>query len=391
MASEPKDCVELLQKMVSIKTVNRIADGIPFVEGELIDFLEATAGAWGFETQRLSISNIGCNLLVSRPVNPNQPWLLFDSHLDTVGVEGMTIDPFAGEIRDGKLYGRGSCDTKGTGSAMLWALKTLAEQNQPSINIAILFSIEEEISRTGITAFVQDQLKTLSWTPQAVVVGEPTSLKIVAAHNGTVRWQIETSGTAAHSSNPTDGHSAISDMVRVIAALESEYIPQLTASYPLVGKAQCSINLISGGSLINVIPDSCTISVDRRIVPGEDGNEVLPAVQAVLDSLREQFPDLLAKQKDVSVSTALPSDGNHELCQQVGNILRSLALDDKPVGAKYGTHASDFAAAGLPAIVLGPGDIAQAHREDEFIEIASLQKGIEVYQQIMSAETWKPA
>ena len=151
MASEPKDCVELLQKMVSIKTVNRIADGIPFVEGELIDFLEATADAWGFETQRLSISNIGCNLLVSRPVNPNQPWLLFDSHLDTVGVEGMTIDPFAGEIRDGKLYGRGSCDTKGTGSAMLWALKTLAEQNQPSINIAILFSIEEEISRTGIT------------------------------------------------------------------------------------------------------------------------------------------------------------------------------------------------------------------------------------------------
>ena len=136
----PQTCVELLQQMVSFNTVNRITEGIPFVEGELATYLDELASGWGFQTQRLEISDIGFNLLVTQQVDPQAPWLLFDSHMDTVSVEGMTVDPFGGEIVNGKLYGRGACDTKGTGTTMLWALKTLADENALDVNIAILYT-----------------------------------------------------------------------------------------------------------------------------------------------------------------------------------------------------------------------------------------------------------
>jgi len=380
-----QSCVELLQQMVAINTVNRVPEGVRFVEAELIEYLESTARAWGLQTRRLEIPTVGCNLLVTREVDPVGRWLMFDSHLDTVSVDGMTIDPFAGVIEDGKLYGRGACDTKGTGAAMLWALQSLAAEDSNGTNIAILYSIEEEISRTGVKAFVNDQLATLDWTPSAVVVGEPTCLRVVTAHNGTVRWEISTFGRASHSSDPSQGHSAISDMCRVIEAIEGRYIPNLQSAHELVGKAQCSVNLISGGSLINVIPDSCTISIDRRIVPGEDGTQVVPAVESVLSKLRRDAPELRVQQHEPDIQRSLAPDKNQDFARHIGNVLQSLGLDPNPVGVKYGTHASDFAAVGLPAIVLGPGDIAQAHCKDEFIDLEELERGVGVYRNIMCA------
>lgn len=266
---------------------------------------------------------------------------------------------------------------------MLWALKTLADENSLDVNIAILYTIDEEITRTGVKTFLREQLETLDWRPAAVVVGEPTCLRAVTAHNGTVRWQISTSGRAAHSSDPSQGHSAISDMTRVIDAIEKQYIPRLTASHELVGKAQCSINLISGGTLINMIPERCTVTIDRRTVPGEDATQVLPTVESVLDLLRQESPGLNVAQHDAQIQLSLSPDKNQEFSGRVAKVLRSLDLDDQPIGAKYGTHASDFAGAGFPAVVLGPGDIAQAHCKDEHITLEQLEKGVEVYRHIM--------
>jgi acetylornithine deacetylase len=239
-------------------------------------------------------------------------------------------------------------------------------------------------------AFVDDQLETLGWRPVGVVVGEPTSLRLVTAHNGTVRWRIRTRGVAAHSSDPRQGRSAISGMTRVIDAIEQQYIPTLDATYPLVGHAQCSINLVRGGSLINVIPESCEIWLDRRTVPGEAGTDVLPAVEAILDHLRQQHPELEVRQEAARIEPALSPDTNQEFSRRVGRVLESCGLSDDAVGVKYGTHASNFAHAGLPAVVLGPGDIAQAHRANEFLALDQLQRGVDVYRQLMRqpAATW---
>ena len=129
----PGSLVELLQQMISFDTVNRVNEGVPFVEGELAAHLEALAEGWGLQAARLPIAQNGAldqagfNLLVTHEVDQKFPWLLFDSHLDTVTVEGMTIDPFGALVEDGKIYGRGACDTKGTGACMLWALKSAVE------------------------------------------------------------------------------------------------------------------------------------------------------------------------------------------------------------------------------------------------------------------------
>jgi acetylornithine deacetylase len=379
----PTDSVQLLQRMISFNTVNRLAEGILFVEGQLAQYLEQVAQAWGFKTDRLAVTGDAYNLLVSHEVNAQAPWLLFDSHMDTVGVEGMTVPPFAGLVKDGKIWGRGSCDTKGTGAAMLWALRNAVQSEQLSTNIAILFSIEEEVAKTGVNAFAQKQLSQLPWKPVGVVVGEPTQLQLVIAHNGYVRWTIRTNGQAAHSSDPSQGRSAISAMARVITAIERDYVPTVTTTHPLVGKAQCSINVIQGGSQINVIPESCEVLVDRRLVPGEDATPVLPAVKSVLQPLCESDPQLDVEHVEVRIDPPLSPDSNHLLADRVGQVLTNLGFSVEPVGVKYGTNASNHTAGGLPAVVLGPGDIAQAHRADEHLDLDQFKQGINVYQALM--------
>ena len=277
--STPDSCERLLAGLIGYDTVNGHISGVPHPERKLAEYLEETARGLGFKAERLFLDADGFNLLVTHEVDRGRPWLLFESHLDTVTVEGMEIDPFQAKIENGRIYGRGACDTKGTGASMLWALKRYAAEAGGSNNIGILYSVDEEIGKSGAQKFVSDQLPALGWRPVGVVVGEPTLLKPVVSHNGVARWKIHTRGVAAHSSDPSQGRSAISTMVRVIDQIETDYVPSLEASHPLTGRAQCSVNVIRGGAQINVIPDHCEIEVDRRVVPGEDVNDVLPAVR----------------------------------------------------------------------------------------------------------------
>ncbi len=246
-SGSPDSCAALLQTMVAVDTVNSNISGRPDAELELSLRLEEIAGGLGLETRRLPVSGEGFNLLVSLEVGAGRPWLLFESHLDTVSVSGMTIPPFAGEIRDGRLWGRGACDTKGTGAAMLSALTEYASGGEQPNNVAIVYTLDEEVGKQGIRTFAERQLPELGWKPAGAIVGEPTGLLAVVAHNGIVRWSIETRGVAAHSCAPERGKSAISMMMRVIDALESRYIPSLEASHELTGRARCSINVIDGG------------------------------------------------------------------------------------------------------------------------------------------------
>jgi acetylornithine deacetylase len=380
-------CAELLQAMVRIDSVNRQISGKPEAEAELSDYMEKLAVESGFSTRRFPVNGEYSNLLVSLEVDADAPWLLFESHLDTVTVEGMTIDPFGGVIKDGRLCGRGACDTKGTGAAMFWALHEYGQGDTLPNNIAILYTVDEEVSKTGAKFFVQEHLSDLGWTPTGVIIGEPTVLRPIVAHNGVVRWNIETDGVAAHSSNPTAGRSAISAMVKVIEAFESKYIPSLAASHSLTGKSQCSINVIRGGALINIIPEHCVISIDRRIVPGEDPHEVLPTVEKILDGLRQGDADIQVKQATPTmIDPPLDPRGGEQFASFVCSTMQSMELTAEPGGVPFGTDGSAFSVVGIPTIVLGPGDIAQAHTCDEWIDLEQLERGAEVYKKLMQAK-----
>ena len=387
----PASVDELLRSMVGYDTVNSSISGLPDAELELSRFLETQAGLIGLETQRLPVSGEGFNLLVSHRVGAESPWLLFESHLDTVSVEGMTVDPFAGLVEGSRLYGRGACDTKGTGAAMLWALKGCVEDGAAACNVAILYTVDEEITKTGVHAFVRDQLPSLGWKPQGVIVGEPTRLRLVVATNGVVRWRIATRGVAAHSSNPSRGLSAISMMVKVIDALESCYIPALAATHPLTGQARCSLNMIRGGEGINIVPEHCEIHIDRRLVPGEEPDQVIPAVQELLDELG-RADELLQVTQEPADMLDYPLDpaGGEAFARHVQGILRGFGLPARPEGVGYGTDASTLARAGIPVVVLGPGDISQAHTHDEWIDLDDLHRGVEVYASLMRTAVTQP-
>ncbi len=374
--------IELLGQMVQLDSVGKAISGRAEAERPLAEFLEEVARGFGLATRRLAVEGRGFNLLVMHEVKAGAPWLLFESHMDTVGVEQMA-DPFGGEVREEKLFGRGACDTKGSGAAMLWALKDYAHAGGGENNVGLLFTVDEEIAKTGIESFVKNDLPILGWRPVGAVVGEPTLLRPIVAHNGVVRWRIRTEGVAAHSSDPSQGRSAISQMVKVIQALEGRYIPSLSAEHPLTGRAVASVNLIGGGMQINVIPADCWIEVDRRVVPGEDGSAVLAEVERLLEQLRAEDPHLVVRQEEPFIDPPLDPAGGQAFAQQVGRVLRGCGLEAAPGGAPYGTDAGDLAAAGIPAVVLGPGDIAQAHKVEEWIALEQLEKGVTVYGALM--------
>lgn len=266
---------------------------------------------------------------------------------------------------------------------MLWALRAAAAQH-PDLPAALLFTVDEEVGKAGIETFVREHLPLLAWSPFLALVGEPTLLAPVIAHNGAVRWEIETTGQPAHSSNPARGRSAISDMVRVIEELESHYIASLTASHPLTGRAVCSINQISGGRQANMIPAACHIVIDRRLVPGERSADVLPAVERHLERLRATDPALRVEQKNAYLDPALEPIEADRSVAFLRESLRQVGSSAEPLGMPYGTDAANLGEAGIPAVVIGPGDIAQAHTVDEWIALEQVEKAAVFFQDVLT-------
>lgn len=377
-SSDYQNCRELLQQMVAIETVNRASSGRPFPEKLLALFLEEYAQRAGLKTRRLRLDDEAFNLIAwAEGASPN--WVVFDSHMDTVSIEGMSIDPLSGEIRGGRIWGRGACDTKSSGAAMLTALAIGAREGSLANNTAVVFTTDEEVGKQGANGLAETGFAELGWTPKLVVVGEPTQLQPVIAHNGVVRWTVETTGTPAHSSRPERGRSAITDMVRVISAIEGNYIPKLSARHPLTGKAQCSINIIRGGSQINVIPESCHVEIDRRVVPGEDAHAVLPTVEEVLEILRAECPGLRVRQRDAFIDPPMEPLEEDKVISWTAPVLEKHGISAVPRGEPYGTNASNYTTRGIPSVVLGPGNIAQAHTSDEWLELRQLDLAIDVY------------
>lgn len=373
----PPDSVEaLLAAMVSIDSVNPAFGGPVDGQARLATLIEGFAQAWGLHTRREPVGDGLFNLIVTTEVSPQAGWLLFESHLDTVSVEGMTVPPFALTERAGRLHGRGTCDTKGSGAAMLWALRACAQQPRRPHNAGLIFTVDEEAGMTGAQTFARGALREFKGL-RGLIVGEPTELHPVVGHNGVVRWRTITRGLATHSADPSKGRSAISAMVKVIAALESGFIPLAAASHPLTGRAAASINVIRGGHAANIIPDYCEIHCDRRLVPGED-------VAAVLAERDRVLAGFAVEHDGVYVAPPLPPETSQSFHAWLRPAFNRLNLDGTGRGAPYATDASHYAAAGAPVVVLGPGDIAQAHTRDEWLDRAALGQAVAFFTEVLA-------
>jgi acetylornithine deacetylase len=367
----PTSCEELLAQMVSFETVNPSFGGPVGGEAALAAHLEMLARHWGLQARRCPVNEREFNLLITTEVSPDAEWLLFESHLDTVSVDGMTVPPFRITVAGEKLHGRGTCDTKGSGAAMLWALQEYARTPGRARNAGVLFAIDEEAGMRGAQAFAAAEIKKFRRL-RGIVVGEPTRLRPVVAHNGALRWRTITRGVAAHSADPSKGRSAIRAMADVMAALETKFIPLAKREFPLTGRAAASINVIRGGSAVNVIPDYCEIVCDRRLVPGETAAQVLAERDAALAGLAVEHDGQY-------LAPPLPPENSAALHAWAAPALTAADLDPQAMGAPYATDASHFAAAGAQVMVLGPGDLAQAHTKDEWLDRRELARANALY------------
>ncbi len=394
-----KDPVEILKQLIAIPSVNpmgRDLIGEEYYEGRLTQWLCSFLQAHQLPVEVQQVVPGRCNVL-TRLDNPSATrTVLFDVHQDTVPVDGMTIPPFTPTEANGRISGRGACDVKGGMASMLAALLRLQhDQTVARPNLVLSLTCDEESTSLGInhltTAWHNNSApyRLLPTAPDVAIIAEPTLLDIVVAHRGAVRWRIRTAGRACHSSRPSDGINAIYRMARVLLAMEefAAWLPQSRPAHPLCGPATLSVGLISGGSSVNVVPDSCGIDIDRRLLPGEDP---LNARQEIIDWLAPRFDFELFHDEPWCNSPGLNDNNNSALAAELLHHVQTLTGPHRCIGVPFGTHASRVAAAGVPAVVFGPGDIAQAHTKDEWIETAQLHKATEILCRFITAAENKP-
>lgn len=377
-AALPKEerVAEVLRDLVRIPSVN---PGFPGGQGEreLAAYVKHFLEQLGLEALYQTVEPDRNNVLGLLPGQSANQRLLLEAHMDTVQTQGMTIPPFGGEIRDGRLYGRGACDTKASLAAMLVAVETLKLNDLvPPLSVCLAAVVDEEISYKGASALAKFAAEE-SVRYELAVVGEPTGLQIIAAHKGCVRFHIDVHGTAGHSSNPGLADNAIERASQVIAALqkiEREEYPRL--AHRLTGPPTHCISLIQGGIAPNTVPDLCRLTLDRRTVPGEEPLEVHRKIRERLLELAAEIPGLrVSVNEPFIMDYSLDTPGDSPYVQALLDSIRRAGASGAEIqGAPYGSDASKLARVGIPSVVFGPGDIAQAHTEDEWIELAEVTR-----------------
>jgi len=301
-------------------------------------------------------------------------------HMDVVPVTGQPweTDPFQVVERDGRLYGRGTCDMKGFVACVLAQVPEIkAREAHLKTPVHIVLSYDEEVGCTGVKPMIATFGKSLP-KPRLVVVGEPTNMTVVNAHKGGSRFLTEVTGKDAHSSKPQLGVGAIRIAGELIAELgRIEDRLKATHTDPRFDPPYASITVsaIEGGIAHNIIPPKCTFRWGVRTLPGMDANAIAGELQAYAE--RELLPAMRAVSPECNIETkvvgVLPPFSSGDRSEATTLALK-LAGQNETFAVPYGTEASHFEASGSSTVVIGPGSIDQAHQPNEFVEIAELEK-----------------
>jgi acetylornithine deacetylase len=376
------ETTSLLSDLVALPSVNpmgRPLDPAILFEHRVTAYLENYFRGLGVRWERQSIAPQRDNI-VAYYEPPDAAWtLVLEVHQDTVPVDGMTIDPFGARIEDGRLYGRGACDVKGGMAAMLAAFARLVRECPTgAARVVLACTVDEELTFLGVQRLVEDDLSGGRGGPMWAVVAEPTQLQIVNAHKGAVRWSLETRGRSCHSSRPELGDNAIYRMARVLPLVE-RYAEELRAARrdPRLGPSTLSVGRIEGGTSVNTVPDWCRADIDRRLVPGEAPRAAVSEFVAYLNQHVPSGAEFSCTEPWLS-SPALSAERSGELTGRLGVIIDAVVGRHQVVAVPYGTDASKLAAAGVPSVVFGPGDIARAHTCDEWVPLNEVEQASEV-------------
>ena len=337
-------------------------------------FLGEVLNGWGFAVELAEVTNGRPNLL-ARCGRKSGPSLMLNGHLDVVGTDGMTHAPFAPDLRDGRLYGRGSTDMKGGIAAMCVAAHEAVVHGIDG-EILIAAVIDEEYDSLGTRALLASGVRA-----DAAIVTEPTRLAVCPAHRGFAWAEVYVHGRAAHGSRYDVGVDAITHAGLLLAELDRtqrEVLPRRT--HPLLGRGSLHGSTIRGGIGISTYPDSCTVAIERRTIPGENTQTFVDELESAGHVERALHPSFEA---DIRITTAQgPSDVSVDapVVQALCDALQAEQLPVAIEGMQAWTDAALLNEAGIPTICFGPGDLMLAHAAEEYISLQEIDAATRVLQ-----------
>ena len=349
---------------------------VPGAPGErnIALFLANLLEAWDFRVELQEVVSGRLNVIARGGRSAaHAKSLMLNGHLDVVGVEGMSHLPFAPDIADGYMYGRGSADMKGGIAAICIAARKAVELGIDG-EVVIALVVDEEYKSLGTRALIASGVR-----PDGAIICEPTRLALCPAHRGFVWARLDVHGLAAHGSRYDIGVDAITHAALIIAELDriqSKTLHQRT--HPLLGRGSLHASLISGGRGLSTFPDLCTVEIERRTLPGETERAFLDELAVATAMVRNTHPDLSV---DISITTSQSaSDVSRDAPVMIGMLdaLERERLPSRIEGLSAWTDAALLNDAGIPAICFGPGDIALAHSATEYVPIMEIDAATRV-------------
>jgi len=380
---DEKEVVQATQDMVAIPSITH-DEGMG-----MVNYLERRFKDLNIPVRIYPCDNNRANFFADYGARSGPGRFMFNGHQDTKPVDGMTVDPFKGEIREGKMYGRGTCDMKGGIAAVLCAYKALVRAGvKPKGGITFFSDIEEEYG--GLPGLFCAKEQGLYEGFEGIISCEPSNLEVHIGNRGCFVTSFETKGRSAHSGLAYLGINAVQNMAKFIT--EFQNLPYLEVENPYFGKCTLNFERISGGLYLSAVPDSCIASLDSRLIPETPPELVQEQINELMErmngddriNIREVDPpkgwrETNAKQKAESIAP------DHELTLRAAGAVEA-ATGEKAVigGCPAITIAGILIEMGIPAVICGPGSIAQAHTEDEFVEVDQLIKAARIYTALMA-------
>jgi acetylornithine deacetylase/succinyl-diaminopimelate desuccinylase family protein len=368
------NAIELTKVLVGFKTVNP-----PGNERECAEYIAEKMKSLGLSVKLEEKHTGRGNCVATIKGSKGKPTLIFNGHIDVVAPgDGWQTDPFKGVVINDKIYGRGTSDMKAGIAAMMTAIESLVEAKVELQGDLVFTAVadEESLGPLGTKFLVEQGLRG-----DMAIVGEPTNMQVETAERGVLWTEIITEGKSAHGGRPWLGINAIYKMNEVINALRKLEQELGQKRHPLVRSPTISVNVINGGNRINVVPDSCSILVDRRTIPGESIETAIAEINGILEKQRSEDPSFKASLRIINCAEAFEISQEETIVQSLSKAIH-LVTGQRPrlKGKDACTDAHILVTkAGIPTALFGPGLAETAHTNCEYVEITNIVEAAKVY------------